>query len=325
MLAGSYVNNMFTFQAKYLFIVTLLITSANYGQDDLTPCWEIDYNQYPRQIEVDNSAQNGFFPGDDLVKRLPVQPVLTERDVVFAKRVWSSIELKEKANHALYYPLNPKPNLWSLWNVIRYGLEVEQSLTAYLPGVEMDDAFKYPLRPSDSTYCLALRDLLYQSEYVDSLNENGEPIYDSITSEYLQKEISTPIMSDDIVKYLIKEDWVFDRQRSTMEKRIIGIAPVIADYDEFGDIRGNKTLFWLYFPECEYVFQNHTAIQREFEPKMISYTDVFRKRMFTSVVYKESNESGDKINARYSGKNALLESERIKRKHENLEHDLWSY
>ena len=142
---------------------------------------------------------------------------------------------------------------------------------------------------------------------------------------YVQKEERQPISSEDIVRYIIKEEWVFDKQRSQMEKRIIGIAPVMNEFDEFGDIKGVKTMFWLYFPECEYVFQRYAALKQDFEPRVLTFTDLFRKRMFSTKVYQESSLDGKPIHQKNQGQDALLESERIKKQQETMEHDLWSY
>ena len=48
---------------------------------------------------------------------------------------------------------------------------------------------------------------------------------------------------------------------SVLDVRIIGIAPVVyAKNPETLEIVGMKKLFWLYFPECRYVFQNFLCL-----------------------------------------------------------------
>ncbi len=313
---------MFTF--RNLLIVIFLGSVYNaFAQMDGERCWELDYGMYPRMIEVGGDPKDAFPNGAPTPpKALPKLTKLTEANVTFRKRVWSSIELGASTNRNLAHPADPKPNRWSLWTVIRYGLEVDQSLTAYDPGISQDDSFNDPIHPTDSNYCDRLRNVLYKETYVDSLDELGEPIYDSLTEENLQKKIWEPIRAEHIIRYLIKEDWVFDSERSTMEKRIIGIAPVVESFDEYGDIRGYKVLFWLYFPQCEFVFQNFVAYDRQVEPSEVTYTDLFRKRQFSSIIVMESNTSNSSLN---SNPEALRESLQIKKRHDNLEHDLWSY
>ena len=94
----------------------------------------------------------------------------------------------------------------------------------------------------------------------------------------------------DIVQYKIKEDWFFDKQRSVLDVRIIGIAPVVYFINpEKQEIESLKTLFWLYFPECRYVFQNFFVYNPDNDAQRMSFDDLFRKREFSSYIYKESN------------------------------------
>jgi gliding motility associated protien GldN len=315
------VHQKFSITLSFLFALCSLTAMA---QTDLDVCWDVNYGLYPRKIEVGNTISAPGTTSAAPRKLVSLNP-LTSQNVTFNTRVWSRIELKEKANYNLTYPIIARPNLWSLWNVIRFGLEVEQSITAYDPGIDQDDSFKYPLRPTDSAYCDDLKNLLYRSDFVDSLDSNGEPIYDSLSDERVQTERLVPVIASDIIKYYIKEDWFFDMERSVMEKRIIGIAPVINKYDEYGDIKGLQTLFWVYYPECELMFQNHIGYVRQMDEKKYSYTDLFRKRAFTSTIIKKSNSANSKLNSTLSGKDAIYESEKLRKDFDNMESDLWSY
>ena len=102
----------------------------------------------------------------------------------------------------------------------------------------------------------------------DVLNGMAEP------GEIMTDDMGVPVTFDtivefitqDVISYEIKEDWFFDKQRSIMDVRIIGIAPqVIKINPENDEIMGFQTLFWLYFPECRYVFQNFYV----YNPKMM--------------------------------------------------------
>src|SRR5207249_5421231 len=56
-----------------------------------------------------------------------------------------------------------------------------------------------------------------------------------------------------VIAYRLKEDWFFEKQRSVMEVRIIGMAPIVYATDDKGNIREGgetKPLFWIYFPEA---------------------------------------------------------------------------
>ena len=85
----------------------------------------------------------------------------------------------------------------------------------------------------------------------------------------------------------MKEDWFFDKQRSMLDVRIIGIAPVVlAINPESKEVVGLKKLFWLYFPECRKVFNNAFVYNPENDAQRMSFDDLFRKREFSSFVEK---------------------------------------
>lgn len=245
-------------------------------------------------------------------KRVVPYTHIREADVMWARRVWRTIDLREKVNHPLYYPTEPINDRKSLFDVIRQGLLVDGSITAYDPGPLLtDDEFKKPLLAPE------LKDLFTRldTQYTESLTTGDmEMVVQPINLE-----------SRDIKMYKIKEDWIFDKQRSTMDIRIIGIAPMKEVRGEDGEVRGYAPLFWLYYPECRYVFANWDAFNRENDAERRSYEDIFWKRQFSSYITKWSNVYDRQLNDYKTGLDALLEGEEIKQALFEFEHDLWNF
>jgi gliding motility associated protien GldN len=245
-------------------------------------------------------------------KRVVPYTHIREADVMWARRVWRTIDLREKMNHPLYFPTEAINDRKSLFDVIRQGLLVDGSITAYSVGpVGTDDEFKKPLLASE------LKELFTRidTQWTQSLeNDDMEMVVQPIDLE-----------SRDIMMYNIKEDWIFDKQRSTMDIRILGIAPMKEMRGEDGEIRGYTPLFWLYYPECRYVFANWDAFNRENDAERRSFEDIFWKRQFSSYITKWSNVYDRGINQYKTGLNALLEGEEIKQQLFEFEHDLWNF
>ncbi|MCB9170958.1 MAG: gliding motility protein GldN [Flavobacteriales bacterium] len=245
-------------------------------------------------------------------KRVVPYTHIREADVMWARRVWRTIDLREKMNHPLYYPTEPINDRKSLFDVIKQGLLVDGSITAYDPGpLLQDDEFKKPLLASE------LKELFMR---VDT--QYTENIYTQ-EMEMVVQEI--PLESRDIKMYRLKEDWIFDKQRSKMDIRIIGIAPMKEVKGEDGEVRGYAPIFWLYYPECRYVFANWEVFNRENDAERRSFEDIFWKRQFSSTITKWSNVYDRQIADYKTGIDALLEGEEIKDKLFTFEHDLWNF
>lgn len=314
----------------------------------------------------------GVLDGVYVQEHVPTKKVvpyefIREADVAWAKRVWRVIDLREKFNHPLYYPLDDiregntagstvwlrNPTRWSLWTIIRYHI-LTGDLTLY-SDTDPDwfqwqdgDLFKYPITQDKyGTPGLTGANALTDPIFMDYLKNNGYfgvtdrsgglvaiesiqyPGDDSLDADgnvvYYEREYKW-FLSQDIIQYQLKEDWFFDKERSVLDVRIIGIAPVCYRIDEAtGNVIGLQNLFWLYFPECRYVFQNFFVQNKDNDAQRMSFDDLFWKRMFQSYVVKSSNLYDREIDSYKAGVDALLEAERIKEEIFTFEHDLWNF
>jgi len=246
-------------------------------------------------------------------KKVVQYPFIREADVMWARRIWQDIDLRQKMNLPLYYPLEESNGMKSLFDVIRDALLVEGSITAYGTGVTgLEDDFRTPLLVNDVKNILSKVDTTYTE--------------DPDTGELVEVVQRIDVNNQDVTRYRIKEDWFFDKQRSERYVRIIGIAPLKERISEDGEPTGAyEILFWLYFPECRYVFANWDSFNRFNDAERRSFDDLFQKRMFNSTVVKESNVYNRNLDDVYTGMDRLLKAEEIKEELFTLEHDLWSF
>ncbi len=256
-----------------------------------------------------SSVLDGVYQKEHLPAKVPVQYTsLREADVMWSKRIWRTIDLREKINLPLYYPEDPINNYKSLFLVIKEGL-MQGKLTAY-DNPAFDDEFKVEMSLSQVKNIMSSMDT--------NLRQNlATGLFDTIV-------VPVELEARSMRKYWIKEDWFFDKQRSVLDVRIIGICPLIQKIDKAtGDIRGDKPLFWLYFPQCRPWFDRFEVFNRQNDAERRTFDEIFEKRLFNSYVHKESNVYDRKIIEYCQGIDALLEAERVKNDMFQFEHDMW--
>ena len=267
----------------------------------------------------DTSIAQEILDGIYIKEEAPTRRVIPythvrEADVEYDKRVWRHIDLREKINHPLYYPLESIEELgykrMSLFEVIKLGI-TSGELTPY---EEQDDGGQW-------------RVALTKTAAMDKLSEErtGSDI-DPETGLEIETSYTIEVEAKDVVAYWIKEDWIFDRERSVMEVRIIGILPIIEKLNtETGQTRRGG-LFWIYFPEARYVFANHEVYNPDNDAARLTFEDYFRKRKFSSHIYRETNVYDNRLLDDYiKGVDRLLEARKIEREIINHEHDMWQY
>jgi gliding motility associated protien GldN len=245
-------------------------------------------------------------------KKVMPYPTLREADVLWSKEVWRSIDLREKFNFSLYFPTEPINDRKNLFDVIKQAILVDGSMTAYNPGpTRDDDEFNFPYSQAE------LKQIFTQIDTVTA--------EDPDTGELIEVVQETELASAAITQYRLKEFWFFDKQTSTMQVRIIGIAPMREVYSEEGLFLGYQPIFWIYYPEARYIFVNYEVFNPKNDAQRMSFDDLFMKRKFNSYIIKEANAYDRYISEYAQGLDALLEAERIKEEIFNWEHDLWSY
>lgn len=245
---------------------------------------------------------------------------VNERDILWSKVVWEHIDLNERINMPLYYPIDSafvnssrKSLFYSLLKGIKDGKIKE---------VYDDSFFKSKLTMKDINQKLTRVDT---SDYAYELINQGETDIKEFVDEISLK-------SQDIDGYRIKGIWYFDKRHGELKYRLLAIAPMAPDVqllgrNDFGEDE-SLALFWVFFPDTREVLHNAYAFNTLNHRSPISFDEILNSRRFTSVIIREENLYGNRSIADYIQGNALyqiMESERVREQIRNKELDMWNY
>lgn len=265
----------------------------------------LNNNTKPKPVE---RPLDGFYQKTNVVKsKVMPYAALKESDVLFSKRVWREIDLRDKMNTIF---ASPKSTLITiLTDAIQAG-----ELTAYDASSTKDDV-------NGDEFSAVLKSEEAMARFADSVLV---PTFDKDGNQTGTVVKAGEFNPDSIIKFRIKEDWIFDKQRSVFEPRIVGIAPMVR-ISAAGQAFDEQPAFWIYFPEVRHLLVTKPVVNRSNDATGLSYDDIFVKRIFSSYIVKESNAADLRIKDYASGIERLYESDRIKKALMDFEHDLWSF
>ncbi|MGQ8337232.1 type IX secretion system ring protein PorN/GldN [Sunxiuqinia sp. A32] len=266
------------------------------------------------KMEAKAQIIDGAFRRTDISNRKPMPlPYIREADVMWSRKIWRVIDLREKINQTLYFPTVPMEDRYNLVSLLLKGVE-DGLITAY--DARTDDEFKVPMT-------------FPQVKEAFGATTRTRKVRNFDTGEFEDKVIVGEIRPEEVKQFMVKEEWVFDKQTSTMNVRIIGICPIREYYREEDVNLENaqrQLVFWVYYPEVRDLLATNSVFNPNNTAQNMSFDDLFIKRKFNSYVVKESNVYNNRAISQYlSGRDAMLESKRIEQKIFNWEQDLWEY
>tara|TARA_R110002167_G_scaffold37601_5_gene117777 strand:- start:3437 stop:4339 length:903 start_codon:yes stop_codon:yes gene_type:complete len=244
-----------------------------------------------------------------------------DRDILWSKTIWETIDLDERVNFPLYYPtdtIDIGADRRSLYDVL-----IKNIKNGKLEDVYVDSYFTEKRNFSDLAATL---------KKVDTTDYGYEQINagEQISAEYINERQLT---AADIEEYRIKGIWYFDKRQGELKYRLLGIAPVAPDVnfidDESMDPADSKVeLFWVWYPDARKILHEAKVFNQRNSAQPITFDALLNSRRFNGVIYREDNVHGDRKVTEYIADNALfqlLEANRIKEVIRDKEQDMWAY
>ena len=240
-----------------------------------------------------------------------------DRDVLMGRMVWEIIDLSEKINFPLYFPIdtaNIGSNRRSLYDV----------LTRAIKSGEISEVYSDSYFNTKKTY----KDIQASLSRIDTTDAGREQINagQKVSDEYVMR---SDLTAQDVTQYKIKGFWYFDKRQSELKYRLLAICPVTPDvYTMNNEEKDYIELFWIFFPDAREVLHEAKSFNNKNSAMPVSFDQILNSRRFNSTIYKEENVYGDREIKEYMKDNAqsqLLEAERVKEKIRDFESDMWNY
>ena len=270
----------------------------------------------PQEVGIQNEQQVKADNND------PIEyGFVDDRDILWSKTVWETINLDERINFPYYYPNNNNGYLSSARQSL-YRVLIDNIESGDITEIYSDDYFSEKITFSDLQESLVSRSL---SDEGREKSNQGDVITDDDYDEY-------KIESDKVVQYRIKGTWYVNKRLGELKYRLLGIAPVAPDVSTLS--QGPEAmadalvpLFWIWFPDARGALNKSKVFNRRNSAQPISFDNMLNSRRFNSTIYKEENVYEDREVKDYIYEDALrqlLESNRIKAVIRDFEQDLWN-
>jgi len=246
---------------------------------------------------------DGFYQANNMEDAVPfAYPEVNKKNIRFYKRVWRDIDLKDEKNNVLAVPGN------SLIEVVMKAIE-KGKLSLYSPD---DDSFKGRLSAQEG-----------MARFADSVLV---PIFDGEGNQIDSKMALNEFDPARVTKFRIKEDIFFDKQRSRLETRIIGVAPLmnITTSAELAESVGATPAFWLYFPQLRYSLIQVDISDPDKGLYDMTMDDFFVQNKFASTIVRESSPGMLQNIKETENGGQQLDGKKVEEKLDAYKKKLWS-
>ena len=197
---------------------------------------------------------------------------IDERDLLWSKATWEIIDLDERVNFPLYYPIEPT-NIGSDRRPL-YDVLVTNMKNGTIKDVYSDSYFTQKRTLKDLDASLVYRDT---TDYgIDQFNAEG-----IVDDEYIRE---FTLDAADIEQWRIRGLWYLDSRLGELRYRVWEFVLLLQRrVKSFADDGGGDNLvelFWVYFPAAREVLHQAKAFNRKNTSRPISFDHLLNSRRF---------------------------------------------
>lgn len=304
-----------------------------------------ELSSQPNLLNANVPQEVGVFLTDDN----PAKPIeygyVDDRDMLWSKTIWETIDLNERVNFPLYFPkINNgflSADRRSLFRNLMDGINEGKIVEVYADGyfkkkLTMEEIQQqlYASIVNDEGKSICNSQGIGPAECENYIRNNIEIIQNdnpgSIVTDFIDE---AKLESEGITQFFVKGTWYFDKRLGELKYRLLGIAPAAINpllqlqKNISDDDKTIQPLFWIWFPNSREKLSNSFVFNPRNSSQRISFDHLLNSRRFNAVIYREENVYEDRNINEYIQKDALrqlLESERIKSVIRDFEQDMWS-
>lgn len=249
-------------------------------------------------------------------------------DIVWSRTVYKVIDLRDKQNYQLYFPVRPNLEYKNLFRVMLEAVcdgidvyrknprEINPLLTEKLDGEDLSKAFAF-------------------DDYMENnlIQVNPVTMQRTISNEQYVRYVRNQI------KYLVQEVYFFNKHTSRVYNKIIAIAPLYGLHPDNMESREsmqyfqNSILCWFAFDDLRPYLATQMVIPDGNDTQRLTFDDFFTQNLYASYLLGDSNmynrmlldygkmiEDPEKFEAYIRKEQQRIETELL-----NFEMDIWEY
>jgi gliding motility associated protien GldN len=242
-------------------------------------------------------------------------------DIVWSRIVYRVIDMREKQNYQLYFPLRANDEYKSLFKLM---------LDAVSNGVNVYSKDARDLRPSFNNI-LQGEDLSKAFAFDNEMDNNLIQV-DTVTKQRTFQNDKYMTYVKNQLKFLIQEIVFFDKHTSRLYSKIIAIAPLYALHPDNMEAKESMQYFrgsvlcWFAFDELRPYLAKQILIPNGNESERMTYDEFFAQKLYSSYLLGDSNMY-NRMLLEYVVDPVKIKKEqaRIETEIMNFEQDLWEY